>query len=108
MSCPGAPGTTGHSQGPLGVRPAVAALKDEARMRVSVAGNAPRARSKIGKVSLVLAVTSVPALVLSQSIAATAAPAAPAARTAHVGVLQPLTAALAAQLSKNVSDRVNS
>ena len=75
-------------------------------MRVSVAGNAPRARSKIGKVSLVLAVTSVPALVLSQSIAATAAPAAPVVSAARGGAPQPMTAALAAQLSKHVNDRV--
>jgi len=75
-------------------------------MRVSVAGNAPRVRSKIGKVSLVLAVTSVPALVLSQSIAATAAPAAPVVSAARGGALQPMTAALAAQLSQHVNDRV--
>ena len=75
-------------------------------MRVSSAGNVPRARSKIRNLSLVLAVTTVPALVLSQSIAATAAPAGPAAPVAHGGALPRLTAALAAQLSKNVNDHV--
>ena len=78
-------------------------------MRVSAAGNVPRARSKIRNLSLAVAVTSVPALVLSQSIAATAAPAGFAGRVAPVtrgSALAPMTAALAAQLSRNVSDRV--
>jgi hypothetical protein len=88
------------------VRLDLAALEDEARMRVSLAGREPAARSKIRKLSLVLAVTSVPALVVSQSIAATAAPASPAAPVAHAGALAPMTAALAAQLSRNVNDRV--
>jgi len=75
-------------------------------MRVSVAGKAPKARSKIRGASLVLAVTSVPALVLSQSITATAAPAGPTAPVIRGGALPPMTAALAAQLSRNVNDRV--
>jgi hypothetical protein len=66
-------------------------------------------RPLIRKLSLVLAVTTVPALVLSQSVAATAATAAPsghAAQVARAGALPPMTAALAAHLSRNVTDRV--
>ncbi len=66
----------------------------------------PRARFRTRNISLGLAAASSFALVLSQSVAATAAPAAPVAPAALAGVQQPMTAALAAQLSQNVSQHV--
>ncbi len=53
-----------------------------------------------------MAAASVPILALLPSVAATAATAAPASGAARASALQPMTAALAAQLSKNVSHRV--
>jgi hypothetical protein len=53
-----------------------------------------------------MAVTTVPAMVLAQSVAASAAPTGRAAPAARDRVLAPMTPALAAQLSKNVNDKV--
>jgi hypothetical protein len=90
-------------QGSLTARPDPAALEDEASMRARRIGGAARPRPKIRAVSLLVAAASVPALILGQSVVASAAPVAQAAPGA---ALQPMTAALAAQLSTNVSDHV--
>jgi hypothetical protein len=66
-------------------------------------GGALRARARSRVVSLVVAAVSVPALVAGQSVAAVAATAAPAAPAVAPA---PMTPALAAQLSRNVDQRV--
>jgi Subtilase family/Peptidase inhibitor I9 len=67
------------------------------------AGRAPLARAKTKTISALIAVAFVPALVAGQSIAAGTAGAVPTA----LGVAeQPMTPALAAQLSANVNRRV--
>src|ERR1022692_2646739 len=80
-----------------------AALEDEASMRGRTAGRTRRAHATRRTASLVIAAAAVPALVAGQAAAAGAATAAPAARSA---ALQPMTAAVAAQLSKNVNQHV--
>ncbi len=72
-------------------------------MRGRTAGTARRAHGKSRAASLIIAAAAVPALVAGQAAAAGAATAGPAARSA---ALQPMTAALAAQLSKNVNQHV--
>lgn len=72
-------------------------------MRARTTGRAPNAHARIRAVSLLVATASVPALILGQSVVASAAPTAQAARGA---ALQPMTASLAAQLSRNVTDHV--
>ena len=72
-------------------------------MRGRTAGSARRAHGKSRTASLIIAAAAVPALVAGQAAAAGAATTAPAARSA---ALQPMTAALAAQLSKNVNQHV--
>ncbi len=74
-------------------------------MRVRMAGRAAGARSARRTLSLTVATVAVPALIIGQSAIAMAAP------TEHAGAAkvsgqQPLTAALAVQLSKNVSQHV--
>jgi Subtilase family/Peptidase inhibitor I9 len=69
-------------------------------MQGRMTGGVPRAHARSRAISLVIAAASVPALVVAQSAVAAAAPAAPAARSV---ALQPMTPALAAQLSKNVN-----
>jgi Peptidase inhibitor I9 len=66
-------------------------------------GGALRAHARSRGTSLVVALVSVPALVIGQSVAAVAATAAPAAQSV---ALQPMTPALAAQLSHNVNQHV--
>jgi hypothetical protein len=68
-----------------------------------MAGAARRAHAKSRAASLVIAAAAVPALVAGQSVGASAATAAPA--TPNVA-LQPMTPALAAQLSTNVNQHV--
>src|ERR1700735_4729335 len=75
-------------------------------MRVRRTQHVPRARSRPRNIPLGLAAASSFALVLSQSVAATAAPAAPVAPAPLAGGHQPMTAALAAQLSQNVNQHV--
>ncbi len=75
-------------------------------MRTSGAGNGPSARSAIRNLTLTLAVTTVPALAFSQVAVANAAPAMRAAPAASAATQAPMTPALAARLSSNVSDRV--
>ena len=70
------------------------------------ARSSPRARSRVRALSLVAAAGSLPAIALSQSAVATAAQASPAASAARTNVQPPLTPALAARLSKNVSQHV--
>ncbi len=72
-------------------------------MRGCLTGGARRAHAKA--ISLFVAVAAAPALLVGQSVVAAAAPAsrAPAAREV---ALRPMTAALAAQLSKNVNRHV--
>ena len=73
-------------------------------MRGRTAGGARRAHAKSRtRASLIIAAAAVPALVAGQAATAGAATAAPAARSA---ALQPMTAALAAQLSANVNQHV--
>jgi len=72
-------------------------------MRARRTGGALTAPAKVRAVSLLVATASVPALILGQSVVASAAPVARAAPSAAV---QPMTAALAAQLSTNVNDHV--
>jgi hypothetical protein len=67
-----------------------------------IAGGAPKAADRRRSLTLAVAAVAVPALVLGQSAVALAAPAAAAAPSAS----RPLTKALAAQLSKNVSQHV--
>jgi hypothetical protein len=72
-------------------------------MRILSRGGASRNHAKSRTVSLVLAAAAVPALVAGQAaVCATAASAAPARSAGQA----PLTAALAAQLSKNVTQHV--
>ena len=71
-------------------------------MRAGRTTGAPLARSAIRTLSRLAAVASVPALVLSQSVTAGAAPAGPAAG----GPAGPMTAALAAQLSRHATQHV--
>jgi hypothetical protein len=68
-------------------------------MGVRIAGGAPTTAARRRKLTLAVAAVAVPALVIGQSAVALAAPAAPSAHG-------PLTAALAAQLSKNASQHV--
>ncbi len=78
-------------------------------MRGRTTGGARRAHVKTRTASLVIAAATVPALVAGQSVAASAAAAAPAApgvAQARSAAQQPMTAALAAQLSKNVNQHV--
>ena len=72
-------------------------------MRGRMAGAARRAHARSRAASLVIAAAAVPALVAGQSVGASAATAAPA--TPNVA-LQPMTPALAAQLSANVNQHV--
>jgi len=72
-------------------------------MQRRMAGGALRAHARSKILTFVAAAVSVPALVAGQSVVAEAATAAPAEPSA---VQQPLTPALAAQLSQNVSQRV--
>ncbi|HUJ06618.1 MAG TPA: protease inhibitor I9 family protein [Streptosporangiaceae bacterium] len=65
-----------------------------------------RARSTTRALALVAAAGSLPAIALAQSASATAAQASPAASAARTSVQQPLTPALAARLSTNVSQHV--
>ncbi len=74
-------------------------------MHGRMAGGAARARSVRKALFLTAAATAVPALILGQSATAVAAPAQRAAAARAVGQ-QPLTAALAAQLSKDVGQHV--
>jgi len=66
-------------------------------------GGALRAPARSRAISLVVTLVSVPALVTTQSVVAVAATAAPAAQSVAG---QPMTAALAAQLSQNVNQHV--
>ena len=75
-------------------------------MRVRRTRSAPGARSSIRYLWLAGAVVAVPALVVSQSVAAVAAPAGPAAPAVRGSALQPMSAALAARLSQHVTDHV--
>src|ERR1700735_3272800 len=75
-------------------------------MRVRRTQHVPRARSRPRNIPLGLAAASSFALVLSQSVAAPPAPAAPVAPAPLAGGHQPMTAALAAQLSQNVNQHV--
>ena len=86
-------------------RPPVAALKDEEVMRRRMQGGAPRAHGRSRSVTRIVAAASIPALVVGQSLVAAAAPAA-AAAMAPSAVQRPMTAALAAALSKNASKHV--
>ena len=72
-------------------------------MRGRIAGGAPKAHAKGRAALVIIAAAAVPTLVAGQSVAAVAATAAPAARSA---AQQPMTAALAAKLSKNVNQHV--
>jgi Subtilase family/Peptidase inhibitor I9 len=72
-------------------------------MRARGVGQAPKARARNRAVSLLVATASVPALILGQSVVASAASVAKAAPSA---ARQPMTAPLAAQLSKNATDHV--
>ncbi len=74
-------------------------------MHGRMAGGAAGARSVRKALFLTAAATAVPALILGQSATAVAAPAQRAAAARAVGQ-QPLTAALAAQLSKDVGQHV--
>ena len=71
-----------------------------------MAGGARRAHAKSRTASLVIAAAAVPALVAGQAAAAGAATAAPSAAVARSAALQPMTTALAAQLSRNVNQHV--
>jgi Subtilase family len=73
-------------------------------MRVRAKQNVSRARFKSRTLSLAAAAASVSALLLSQAAAATATPVAAGARSGSVH--RPMSAALAAQLSKNVNQHV--
>jgi hypothetical protein len=72
-------------------------------MRARRTGDAPTAHVKIRSASLLAAAATVPVLILGQSAAASAATTATASPSA---ALQPMTPALAAQLSQNVTDHV--
>jgi hypothetical protein len=74
-------------------------------MRVHRLGGARRGSARSRAVFVLAAAASVPALVAGQSVPAAAAPAA-AAGMAQSPSLQPMTPALAAQLSKNVNQPV--
>ncbi len=74
-----------------------------------MAGGARRAHAKSRTASLVITAAAIPALVAGQAAAAgaaTAAPAAPSSAAARSAAQQPMTAALAAQLSRNVDQHV--
>ena len=72
-------------------------------MRARRTGDAPTAHVKTRSASLLAAAATVPVLILGQSVAASAATTATASPSA---ALQPMTPALAAQLSQNVTDHV--
>jgi hypothetical protein len=70
---------------------------------------APRVRPAVGKrkpLRFIAAAAAIPALVAGQSVAAMAAPAAQAAVVAQSAATQPMTPALAAQLSQNANQHV--
>ncbi len=72
-------------------------------MQGRMTGGAPRAHVRSRAVSLLIAAAAVPALVVGQSVVAAAAPAAPSAPSV---AQEPMTPALAAQLSQNVNQHV--
>ena len=71
-----------------------------------VRSGAPMMRAKTRTISALIAVACVPALIAGQSVAAGAAAAAPSVPAAQSVAQQPLTPALAAQLSANVNQHV--
>src|ERR1700689_3639155 len=73
-------------------------------MRLRMRGGAATARGTSKAVTRIAVAASIPALVAGQSLVA--APGAAASVTSVSVAQQPMTAALAAQLSKNVNDRV--
>ena len=77
-------------------------------MRACTEGATPGARRRGRTISLVVAAAAVPALIVGQSavVAAASAPTVRSATHQHVRAERPMTAALAAQLSKNVNRHV--